>query len=78
VVVAQEVQVPHEGAAGHLQLADEVAAVGKTAGAGAFADDLQDAPQPVILGPRRGLHLRSRGGISREKTQETQEGKEFL
>ena len=43
VVVAQEVQVAHEATAGHLQFADEMAAVGQGAGARALANHLQDA-----------------------------------
>jgi hypothetical protein len=57
VVVAQEVQVAHEGAAGHLQFMDEVAAIGGRAGTGAFADHFQDALQAVVLGPGGGFHL---------------------
>ena len=43
VVVAKKVQVTHEATAGHLQFADEVAAVGQAAGARALANHLQDA-----------------------------------
>jgi hypothetical protein len=57
VVVAQEIQVPHQGAAGDFQFTGEVAAVGERAGAGAFPNHLQDALKPVVLGASSGFHL---------------------
>jgi hypothetical protein len=57
VVVTQEVQVTHDGAAGHCQLTREMAAVGQGAGAGAFTNQLQDALQPVVLGAGGGFQV---------------------
>src|ERR1035441_1933717 len=57
MVVPQEVQVTHGGAAGHSQLAREMAAIGQETGAGAFTNQLQDALQPVVLGAGGSFHV---------------------
>jgi hypothetical protein len=54
--VAQEVQVARHGAARHLELLHEVAAVRQIAGLGAFAHHLDHAPNAVILRPGTRLH----------------------
>ena len=49
--------VADDGAAGHLQLADEVPTVGQRAGPRALVNQLLDAMQPVILGAGGGFHV---------------------
>ena len=49
LLLAQEVQVAHQGAAGNPQFASKRGAVGQSPGAGACPHQFQDAAQAVIL-----------------------------